>query len=111
MYARRYCCNVELVSSVCPSVCGWNAVLNLLSIPNCLVVSFHKSDVNMDPLSVMMSLGSPCSRNISFTNSSRLPCVHFLRSWEKMSYFGESIYNDKDFVISFRLWYVRDEVH
>jgi len=52
---------VELVRSVCLSVCVWNAVLNLLSIPNCLVVSFHKSDVNMDPLSVMMSLGSPCS--------------------------------------------------
>ena len=34
------------------------------------VVFFHISDVKIDPLSVMMSRGSPCSRNISLTNRS-----------------------------------------
>ena len=50
---------MELVRSVCLSVRGCNAVLNLLSIPSCLVDSFHKSNVNMDPVSVMMSLEVP----------------------------------------------------
>ena len=66
MYARRYCSNMALVLSVSPSVCGWKAVLSLLSIPNFPVVSFHRSEVNSVPLSVMLSCGSPYSLTISF---------------------------------------------
>jgi len=40
-------------------------VLSLLSIPSFFVVSFYKSDVNIDPRSVIMSRGSPRSLNIS----------------------------------------------
>jgi len=54
-------------------------VLNRLSIPSSFVVSFHKSDVNIVPRSVIISFGSPCSRNISFIKLSqnavhRYPC-------------------------------------
>jgi len=57
---------MALVHSLCRSVCGWNAVLSLRSIPNFPVVSFHRSEVNSVPLSVMISCGSPCSLTISF---------------------------------------------
>jgi len=47
-------------------------VLTSLSIPSSFVVSFHKSDVNIVPRSVIISFGSLWSRNISliklFTN-------------------------------------------
>jgi len=57
---------MALVRLVCPSVCGWKAVPSLRSIPNFPVVSFHRSEVNSVPLSVMISCGSPCSMTISF---------------------------------------------
>ena len=44
-------------------------MLNLLSIPSFSVVFFHRSDVNRLPLSVMTSLGMPCSRMISLRNN------------------------------------------
>jgi len=44
-------------------------LLSLRSIPSCFVVSFHRSEVNMDPRSVMISLGIPCNRNISLMKS------------------------------------------
>ena len=62
MYERKYCSRIAFVLSVCPSVCGWKAVLNHLSIPKFFVVSFHNSEVNRLPLSVMISLGIPCRR-------------------------------------------------
>jgi len=69
-----------LVRSVCPSVCGWNAVLSRHSIPNFPVVSFNRSEVNGVPLSVMMSCGSPCSLTISFMK--RLANYRVSRSFE-----------------------------
>ena len=64
MYECKYFSGIAFVLSVGPSVCGWKAVLNLLSVPKFLVVSFHNSEVNRLPLSVMISLGMPCSRTI-----------------------------------------------
>ena len=65
MYAQRYCSNMALVLSVCPSVCGWKVRLSLRSIPNFPVVSFHRFEVKGVPLVVMISCGSPCSLTIS----------------------------------------------
>ena len=50
-------------------------MLNLCSILSCFVVPFHNADVNIDPLSVMMSLGILCSRNICLMKSSEKCCV------------------------------------
>jgi len=80
MYARRYCSNMALVLSVCPSVCACNAVLSLRSIPNFPVVSFHRSEVNSVPLSVRISCGSPCSLSISLMK--RLANYSASRSFE-----------------------------
>jgi len=80
MYARRYCSNLALVLSVCLSVCRWNALLSLRPIPNFPVVSFHRSQVNSVPLSVMISCGSPCSLTISFMK--RLANCRASRSFE-----------------------------
>jgi len=41
-------------------------VLSLPSIPSFAVVSFHRSEVNSVPPSVMISCGSLCSLTISF---------------------------------------------
>jgi len=41
-------------------------MLSRRSIPNFPVVSFHRSEVNSVPLSVMISCGTPCSLTISF---------------------------------------------
>jgi len=71
---------MALVRSVCLSVCGWKAVLSLRSILNLPVVSFHRSQVNSVPLSVMISCGTPCSLTISFMK--RLANCHALRSFE-----------------------------
>jgi len=57
---------MALVCWPCLSVCGWIAVLSLLSIPNLPIVSFHRSHVNSVPLLVMISCSSPCSLTISF---------------------------------------------
>jgi len=57
---------MALVRSVSPSVCGLKAMLSLRSIPSFPAVSFHRSEVNSVPLSVMISCGSPCSLTISF---------------------------------------------
>jgi len=43
-------------------------VLSLRLIPNFPVVSFHRSEVNIVPLSVMISCGSLSSLTISFIN-------------------------------------------
>jgi len=72
---------MALVLSVCQSVCGWKAVLSLHSIPNFPVVSFHRSEVNSVPLSVMISCGSPCSLTISFMK--RLANCRASRSFEQ----------------------------
>jgi len=60
-------------------------VLNRLSIPSSFVVSFHKSDVNIVPGSVIISFGSPWSRNISliklFAN-----CHAFISLWQSMKW-------------------------
>jgi len=71
---------MALVRSVCPSVRGWKAVLSLRSIPNLPVVSFHRSEVNSVPLSVMISCGSLYSLTISFTK--RLVNCRVSRSFE-----------------------------
>ena len=56
-------------------------MLNRLSIPSSFVVSFHKSDVNIFPQSVIISFGNPWSRNISliklFAN-----CRAFIFLWQ-----------------------------
>jgi len=56
-------------------------VLNRLSIPSSFVVSFHKSDVNIVPRSVMIWFGSPWSRNISFMKLFA-NCVAFISLWQ-----------------------------
>ena len=56
MYERKYCSRITFVLCVCPSVCGWKAVLNRLSTPKFFVVSFHNFEVNRFPLSVRISL-------------------------------------------------------
>jgi len=71
---------MALVRSVCPSVCGWKAVLSVRSIPNFPLVSFHRSEVNSVPLSVMISCGSPCSVTVSFMR--RLANCRASRSFE-----------------------------
>jgi len=71
---------MALVRSVCPSVCGWKAVQRLRSIPSFPVVSFHRSEVNSVPLSVMISCGSPSSLPISFMK--RLANYGATRSFE-----------------------------
>jgi len=71
---------MALVRSVCPSVCGWKALLSPRSIPHPPVVSFHRSVMNSVPLLVLISCGSPCSLTISFMKRLANCCVS--RSFE-----------------------------
>ena len=69
----RYCSSSWFIHSVCPSVCGWNAVDNLISIPNILFSSFVNSAANWEPLSDTTLSGNLCnfhtlSLNNLFTN-------------------------------------------
>ena len=61
MNILRYCSNSWFTLSVCPSVCGWNAVDNLLLISNILFNSCINPAANCGPLSEMMLSGNPCS--------------------------------------------------
>jgi len=61
---------MEFVCSVWPSVCGWKAVLNLLSLPSFFVVSFHRSEVIIEPRFVILSRCSSWSLNISLMKGS-----------------------------------------
>jgi hypothetical protein len=47
------------VYSVCPSVSGWNEVLRFLVVPIASIIHVQKVEVNSDPQSKMMLLGSP----------------------------------------------------
>jgi len=55
-------------------------VLSLCLIPILLVVSFHTSEVNSVPLSLMISCGSPCNMTISVMKT--LANCHASRSFE-----------------------------
>ena len=57
---------MAFIRFVSPSVCRWKAVLSLFSISTFPVVSFHRSEVNSIPLSVMISCASLYSLTISF---------------------------------------------
>ena len=58
---RMHCSIVLCVRSVCPSVCGWYALVNTVLVPN----NFHKDcqnwDVNLGSLSCSTSTGTPKS--------------------------------------------------
>jgi hypothetical protein len=47
------------VRSVYPSVSGWNEVLRFLVVPMASIIRVQKVEVNSDPRSEMMLLGSP----------------------------------------------------
>src|SRR6184192_4692499 len=60
---------VQLVHSVCPSVCGWNAVDIASLTPVSWNSVFQNRLVNFASRSEMMALGSPCSRKMWSKNS------------------------------------------
>jgi hypothetical protein len=64
MYVQRFCLSSWLIHSICPSVCGWNAVERFCLIPRCQHNSFMNPDLNCDPWSLMMTSGIPWFRNI-----------------------------------------------
>ena len=78
--------------SVCPSVCGWKAVLRLRDIPSASVTRLQKSEVNRDPLSDTILLGSPwglitCWRKWSARSSG----VHGTLAGDEMSHLCEAV--------------------
>ena len=50
-----------LVTSVWPSVCGWKAVLNRRSVPNCVNSSSQNLLRNLGSRSEMITSGRPCN--------------------------------------------------
>ena len=55
--------------SVCPSICEWRAVDNLVSIPNILFNFFINSTINCNPLFDIILLGNLCNFYILFLNN------------------------------------------
>ena len=78
MYDRRYASITWLILSVCPSVCGWNAVDIRGRIPVTDQKSFHVCDVNLESRLDMMSRSRPCRRHISQANIRARSSAFFL---------------------------------
>src|SRR5229473_3861511 len=64
-----------LILSVCPSVCGWNAVDKFVVIPSFLCSSVMNFDANCGPLSEIIFLGNPCFANTCCMYSSAIPSL------------------------------------
>ncbi len=58
-----------IIHSVCPSVCGWNAVDNFSFTPNSWCSSIQNKDMNLESQSETINVGSPCSHTMWFMNS------------------------------------------
>ena len=58
---------VWMVLSVCPSVCGWNAMLNFNSIPIAFWILGHNLDMNLGSRSNIIDIGTPCNLTTSLT--------------------------------------------
>ena len=68
------------------------AVLNLLSIPSFSVISFHRSEVNRLPLSVMRSQGILCNvYDFIEEQCCELPCIQVLLAGYAMTDFAQVI--------------------
>ena len=65
----KYCFNSWFIHSVCLSICRWNAINNLISIPNILFNSFVNSTVNCGSLLLIILSGNPCNFYILFLNN------------------------------------------
>ena len=63
MYMWRYLSISWLICSVCPSVCGWNAVDGLPFMSSDWYRLVTNFDTNWCPLSLMTFSGNPCSLN------------------------------------------------
>ena len=64
------------IYSVCPSVCGWNAVDNFVFIPNIVFNSFVNSAANWGPLSDTTLSGNPYNFYILSLNSLARPSAN-----------------------------------
>jgi len=66
---HKYCFNTWLIYSICPSVCRWNIVDNLVSIPNILFNSFVNSTANCSSLLLITFSGNLCNFYTLFLNN------------------------------------------
>ena len=57
--------NIWITLSDCPSLYGWNAVLNAIFVPMALCKLFQNVDVNLGSLSDTIETSSPCNLTIS----------------------------------------------
>src|ERR1700730_16119535 len=60
---------MRLTRSVCPSVCGWNAVLIARSMSSDSANFLKNTLLNLVSRSLMMRCGTPCNRTTSFINN------------------------------------------
>ena len=82
---------VRLDLSVCPSVCGWYAVLKSCSTPSNAQTNEEKAEVKIDPRSETIPLGSPCLLKTSHKNIGKFFTPHVIPNRCKMYHFGECI--------------------
>ena len=69
----KYYSNSWFIYSICPSICGWNAVDNLVSIPSILFNSFIYSATNCGLLLLITLSSNPWSFHILFLNNLARP--------------------------------------
>jgi len=72
----KYYHNSWFIRSVCPSICGWNTIDNLVSIPNILFSSLVNSTMNCGPLSNTTLSGNPCNFHMLFWNNLANPSAN-----------------------------------
>jgi hypothetical protein len=75
---------VAFVHLVWLSVSGWKAVLKFWEVPRAIIICFQKRDVNSNPLSEIILLGSPwahtmCSRNSSAKSFGPIVSLHITK--------------------------------
>ena len=80
MKSLKYCSSSWFTRSVCPSPCGWYAVVAATLIPSNLYSSLVNSATNWGPLSEMTRLGSPWCFQTCWTNNLVDPVMYCLCS-------------------------------
>ena len=74
----KYCSNSWFIHSICLSVCEWNAVDNLISIPNILFNFLVSSTANCGPLLLITLSGNLCNFHMLSLNNLANPSANIL---------------------------------
>ena len=103
----KYCSNSWFIYSVC----GWNTINNLISIPNILFNSFVNSTINCNSLLLIIFSGNPWNFHILFLNNPTKSSANVSSIIvTKCAIFNNPLYITNNIFFCYQ-WQLSDRVH